>query len=296
MESPLSTKAVLVSLNISQWSARRHDKKITQETNDAHNATADAGRYNKLLLKKEALAPINAAVAAARTYHAVMTQPWADAGARLLPSKLVIPYQTKMRQLRQDFDKAAEQFALDYPRHIEERRRELNGMFNDDDYPGTREIRDRFAFGLEMFNVPDASDFRVAISQEYADDLRAQIEQSTQKALSNAMHDVTQRILDTVGRMAEKLRDYKPKHEENGKLVQAENVFRDSLVENVRELADLLPAFNLTDDIALEKISGRIKSELCVYDADVLRELDATREQVTASAERILQEVKDFLA
>lgn len=297
MDNPLSTKAVLVSLNISQWSARRLDKKVTQETNEAHNAVADAGRYNKLLVKKEALEPIGVAVTAARTYHIVMTQPWTDNGPRLLPSKLVIQYQTKMRQLRQEFDRVVEEFSLNYPRYVDERRRELNGMFRASDYPGTREIRDRFGFGIEMYTVPDVSDFRVAISKEYADDLRAHIEQSTHKALAKAMRDSNERILETVGRMAERLKNFKPKHVgEDGKLVAAENRFRDSLVENVRELADLLPAFNLTDDEMLARIAKQIKSELCEYDAEILRENDGTRLQVAASAERILREVKDFMA
>ena len=54
--STLSTRAMLVSLSISQWSGRRLDREITDEVNQQHNAAADAGRYNKLLLPKEALA------------------------------------------------------------------------------------------------------------------------------------------------------------------------------------------------------------------------------------------------
>jgi hypothetical protein len=40
------------------------------------------------------------------------------------------------------------------------------------------------------------------------------------------------------------------------------------LVDNVRELARLLPAFNLTGDPILANISERINAELCTYDAD----------------------------
>jgi hypothetical protein len=129
------------------------------------------------------------------------------------------------------------------------------------------------------------------------DDLKAQIEASTNKALGNAMRDTAERILETVGRMADRLSNYKPAFEkEDGEKVAAENIFRDSLVENVRELADILPAFNLTDDKLLEKIATKIKSDLCEFDAKELRENDNARLKVAQAAERILSDVKDFMA
>ena len=56
LTTPLSRKAVLVSVNISQWTARKLDREVTDEVNASHGAQKDAGRYNKLLLEKEALA------------------------------------------------------------------------------------------------------------------------------------------------------------------------------------------------------------------------------------------------
>ena len=297
MTSMLSTKAVLASLSIKNWSARRLDREITDETNEAHNASSDAGRYNKLLLKKEALAPIVKIITAARMLHLEMTQPWTDNGPRLLPSKLVVKYQTRMRALRIEFDAAVEEFCREYPNHVAARRKELNGMFRDKDYPHARDIKRKFGFGVDLFNVPDADDFRVQIGNEYAEDLKAQIEESTQKALAKAMRDSAERIVEAVGRMAERLKNYKPaQQDEDGKTIPAENVFRDSLVANVRELADMLPAFNLTDDAVLAKITDQIKSELCEFDAETLRESDNTRAKVAKSAERILEQVKDFMA
>jgi hypothetical protein len=53
--TPLSRKATLVSVNVSQWTARRLDRKVTDEVNRQHNAAKDAGRYNKLLIEAEHL-------------------------------------------------------------------------------------------------------------------------------------------------------------------------------------------------------------------------------------------------
>lgn len=80
----LSTRAMLVSLSISQWSGRRLDREITDEVNQSHNAASDAGRYNKLLLPKEALGGIVSVVSETRTDFLKRTLPWMDNGSRIM--------------------------------------------------------------------------------------------------------------------------------------------------------------------------------------------------------------------
>lgn len=65
----LAEKALLVTLNISQWSARKYDRKVTEEVNDTHQAK-DAGRFNKLLIDKTHLDEIQKIVNEARHFHA----------------------------------------------------------------------------------------------------------------------------------------------------------------------------------------------------------------------------------
>jgi len=46
----LSDKALLVQLNVSQWTARKLDKNATTQVAIANNTGNHAGRYNKSLL------------------------------------------------------------------------------------------------------------------------------------------------------------------------------------------------------------------------------------------------------
>lgn len=92
MANLLSQKAVLAGLTIHCWTARRMDRKITNEVHENHNAASDAGRYNKLLVSKEALAEVEKAKSQLRTEHMKMTQPWFDEGARILPTALYATY------------------------------------------------------------------------------------------------------------------------------------------------------------------------------------------------------------
>jgi hypothetical protein len=50
--SSLSSRAMLCSLSISRWSARKHDPEASEEIAQRHGAQPDAGRYHKVLLPK----------------------------------------------------------------------------------------------------------------------------------------------------------------------------------------------------------------------------------------------------
>lgn len=286
----LASKAMLASLTISQWSARRLDRDITDEVNESHGASADAGRYNKLLVAKSAIDPIQKVVNEARLAHLEMTQPWADIGPRLLPAALYMKYTERMSALRTAFEREVDLFARDYPSHVEARRVALNGLFKEKDYPA--DVRKLFCFDVAILPCPDASDFRVELAAEHADDIRRDIERRMQEAMDTAMQEPIRRIVESVGRMAARLRAYKPAAGGN----KAEGVFRDTLVENVRELAELLPAFNLKGDPKLDALTRRMNDELCVEDAKALRENDHARASVAASADAILAEAQALLA
>jgi len=46
----LNDRALLVQLSISQWTARKFDKRVTRDVASSHGTTIDVGRYNKVLL------------------------------------------------------------------------------------------------------------------------------------------------------------------------------------------------------------------------------------------------------
>ena len=115
MPSLLSQKAVLASLSISQWSARKLDKKATEEIHARNHAEPHAGRYNKLLITREGLQKVQHAAGEARTFQYAMTQPWMDDGARLLPSALFIDYANRIRDLKAEFHHADDEFASVFP-------------------------------------------------------------------------------------------------------------------------------------------------------------------------------------
>ena len=80
----LTRDAMLVSLRISAWSGRLYDREASDHVAVHHDASTSAGRYNKRLLPKAALAALNATMSEARTRHYAQSLPWDDKGSRLL--------------------------------------------------------------------------------------------------------------------------------------------------------------------------------------------------------------------
>lgn len=292
--TPLSRKATLVSVNVSQWTARRLDRQVTDEVNRRHNAAKDAGRYNKLLIEAEHLAEVNKLVSSIRQLHYSMTRPWCDEGPRILPNVLYSKFTDALRVLKRDYETAVDKFCRAYPDYVETRAKQLNGLFKATDYPSATEIRSKFKIELKVLPFPDAEDFRADLDDDTVADIKREITEMSEKVVDDAMKHTANQIIELVGHMAEKLNEQtaKTKSKKKGE----RSFYMDSLVDNVRELAELLPAFNLTNDPKLTAITKRIAKELCVEDAPILRKNDDVAEAVAKSADEIVKEVEKFFA
>lgn len=287
----LTTRAMLCSLHVKQWAARRLDKPASAEVNAAKGAAANVARVNKSLIGRTALAEIGRVANQAREEHYKRTLPWSDAGPRILPAAAFLPFQAAMRELESAFDAAVAAFLASYPDFVEAAKRDMGELFNPGDYPDPRHLKTLFSLSHRFSNLPSAGDFRVTMSAEHAEAVRAAIAADVQDSLAGAVRDTFQRVADSVGRMAERLAAYKPASDAG----RAEGVFRDSLVSNVAELAELLPALNVTGDPVLAGIAARLPA-LCERNADELRQDDNARARVAAEAAAIVAQVSDYLA
>ena len=94
----LTDKALLVQLNVSQWTARKYDKKVTQQVADQYQAMVEAGRYNKSLLPlNDYLGNIHKLTTTIRTEYYKNTLPWGINGTQMLPSKNYLSFMTEHR-------------------------------------------------------------------------------------------------------------------------------------------------------------------------------------------------------
>ena len=277
----LSDEAMIVRLSISQWTARKFDKSVSQKVADDYAVDADVGRYNKILIAKEAIRTITQATSAARSFHYENTLPWDDGGGRILPSKNFLTYSKEMRKLKQRTDDAVKEFLENYDEYREEARKRLNGMFRATDYPGRREIGRKFGFSTDIDPVPSAKDFRVSLQSKDMTRIQKQLEKRVEERVIEATKDLYVRLNEVVQKFADKLSD-------------KEAIFRDSLVENVVELVNLLPKLNVGNDPELEKVRKETQKRICAFEPDTLRKDEKVRSKAAEDAKAILDKMSGY--
>jgi hypothetical protein len=142
--------------------------------------------------------------------------------------------------------------------------------FEPADYPAKDNIKNQFHFAVEILPLPKPEHFNVEMKELYGAALVA----LTEKKISEAVTDTWERLMKPVFAMSEKLSS-------------PDTIFRDTLVENVKEMVNLVPSLNLTNDPKLAEAAAVIEKQLASLDPNDLRENKVTRQAVAEKAAAI---------
>lgn len=277
----LNDRALLVQLSVSQWTARKYDKKATKEVADANGTTTAVGRYNKSLLPmNDLLDNIHKKTTHIRQRYYDNTLPWGIDGTQMLPTSNYLQFMSDFRKERDEWNILVRNFVDHYDTLKEDAKRILGGLYDPADYPSAVDIRQKFHMDMAVFPVPSA-DFRVSIASDELSRIQQDVERRVAEAQTNAMKDVWQRLFDRVKHMAEKLADPKA-------------IFRDSMVENAREICALLPRLNFTDDPNLEALRQQVEASL-IRHPEALRNDPDLRRDTAAEAKAIMDKMSVFM-
>ncbi|MBB5511004.1 hypothetical protein HDG35_007301, partial [Paraburkholderia sp. JPY681] len=117
------------------------------------------------------------------------------------------------------------------------------------------------------------SQFGVDLPADVLTDLRSEIDQHVLASISTANNDLVGRLYEAVSKLADKL-------------YGATDV-RLGVTNQVRELCELLPKLNFTNDPKLNHILEQAKTHLAVHTGADLKESSVLRSQVAAKASEI---------
>jgi hypothetical protein len=278
----LTDKALLVQLNISQWTARKYDRKVTKDILTQHGASMGAGRFNKSLLPMNGyLDSVHNKATAIRQKYYTNTLPWGIEGTQMLPSANYLEFMTEFRKEKGEWESLVAEFISNYSRLKEDAKRLLpNGLYNESDYPCDDSIHEKFNIDMAVFPVP-SDDFRVEIGDAELNSIQQDVERRVAEASEIAMADIWQRLYDRVKHMSEKLADPKA-------------IFRDTMVENTRELCALLPRLNFADDPNLEDLRQQVEGSLLLH-PDALRNNPVLRDEKAQEAKDIMNKMSAFM-
>lgn len=277
----ICTRALLVWLSISTWSARKYDRKVTQQVNAEHAAVSDAGRYNKMLLPGDAptYKSLVSLCGAIREESYARTLAWSDTGWRCLPSAAFTDYTDWYRRRDADLSRAVDAFVADYPNLRASAKQRLNGMFNDADYPSSLDLRAKFALNLSYMPIAADGDVRVNLNADAVAMIEREVQGKIAASLDTAVRDAWTRLQDVTQKIADRLTD-------------PDAIFRDSLILNARETCTLLAKLNVTGDADLDAMRRRVEHDLTRYDAQALRDFPDQRARVADRASQLLDDMR----
>jgi hypothetical protein len=282
----ITSSAVLVELNISVWTANKLDRYQTDKVVADNSAVRDAAQVRKNLMAGTSMRKDIADYAAgSRLWHNTRTLPWADKGARLLPTSLFMDYKAEANVRRDTFNNMVDNFITHYPALVQTSQNYLRGLFNPEDYPSAEEVRSKFGYRLVFSPVPESGDFRLAIADQDLQDIRKQYEDNFDERLAEAMREPWDRMHKLLVSMSDKLTDNEG-DEENKKR------YHDTLVTNAHGLCSMLTHLNITKDPKLEQARRDLELTMLGADIEVIKESPEVRKDMKAKVDAILNKYK----
>lgn len=272
---------MLVELRVSQWTARKMDKRAAAFVAQQNQVDESVGSYYKSLIDPKILKDIASCVNEARKQYYKRTLPWSDDGPRVLSAPMYFEFMEAMSEQRQNFERMTRQFLNDYPYHREEAKRFLGSLFDEDDYPEPHKLAEKFNFKLHVNPLPHSQDFRCDIGTEEVDKIRAQIEEQTAATLQHSVKAAFDRVFKVAAQYVDRLE-------------KDDSIFRDSMVENARELVEIMPKLNITDDPELARLTDLVRDKLTAHDPQVLRTNMGARREVAAAAKTVVSDIENI--
>jgi len=281
----LAERAVLMRMSAGVPGKSRKDRKLSESVKSEHGLGQKSGAWVKTRFPDWALEPIEKVVNKAREYHAAVTLPF-DAGIGILPAPLIMEYGDRMRQFAGEFRNLVDShFKAKYPEMIEWAKQEHNGTFDASDYPEIDEVMESFYFKTEPLPVPDAAHFEGTVKSLLGVDSEG-ITMRVADAMQEAQRELMRRLIEPVKAMAVKLSEA-PKE---GKDCP---VFRDTLIGNVKAIAELAPKLNIAGDAKIDAFVTEIK-HLARLDPDALRREPILRNNVAHESAAVLKKLEGY--
>ncbi len=254
----LSTSSVLVSLKITQYSARKLDREASIDLCESKEASSDSGNFHKILIPKVHLQPIQRMVNAIRNYHYATTLPWEHRGADILPSKMYLTYVKEMGNLKTQFETLVNEFITDYPIIIKQVEKQLGHLYSESDYPNAELIRKKFSIGVDITPIPNVADFRIDLEHAEVEKIKSDLGTRLEAANNVAEQELFARLYTSVAKAVITLK-------EPGK------IFRNTLILNMLELSRKAPLLNINDNVDITNQSKDLKSLCEKVNIDELR-------------------------
>lgn len=288
----LNNDLLLYTLYAPTWTAYKRDKKATAQVKQLNNVkdTVKAGNFNKQLLPDcETLTKVNSYVGAVRNEFYLRTAAWGDArGLRVGKAEHYMDMQVWFGDKKAGLVPLVDAFINEYMTEVQKAQEELQDMFHADEYPPPDVVYSRFKLDLSAVPLPNTEDIRImsTLPDDVKDEIAARIKQDVNEALGGTVQEAFEAMYKPLAHMATTLKKY---HDGTAKKLY------DSVVENVRTMAEAARLMNVTGNPDVEKLAAEADKLVEGLSAKDLKESDGTQVIVGKKAQELANRIAKFL-
>lgn len=256
--SGLTNRALLVSLQVSQWSARRMDKEETEELAQRHGTSKENASVTKRLLASPALKAVHDKTNAVRWAYYRNSLPWGMEGVNVISTMGYLDFCKMMGEHMTDWRRLVQLFLAEYPYVRDNAQSILGTMWKEEDYPTPEVVARKFSIDCKFTPIAETGDWRVEMADDELDRLRKKTEADIAENIGIATTAAWEKVREVVEDSIKALSKPSP-------------TFREGLIENARKMCRTMTLLNITADPALESIRSAIEGSLCKQTFDELR-------------------------
>lgn len=270
----LQNRAMLVRVRIHRSHNRRVDPKATQRVASEFAVPIKTGTYYKKFLPDSAFDEVDSAEYQIRRMLERRTVKWGD-GHYMLPAHDYFDFVNEMRQLRDNFDTAADNLADNLVAYREAARAAQKDLFDARIYPKKEAFRSLFSVDVAFLPVPDSGHFAIDLGNEALDEMRA----SCDAELARRQEESAAAALSQLGKMVNRLQEALSDHTK---------IVRSSLVTSIVAYCDVLPKLCLSDEA--NAIAQRAKAA-CDRPIDQMRNEPEIRDAIAFELSTLVRRI-----
>ena len=285
----LATSSMLVSVDVNVWTATKQDRGISDEVTTMKKAELGTGKFTKYLFAKN---PKHHRIVKLRQlilkWLRQSTYRWNNS-QHLLPTVDLEKFKTEYDKYESEFNTAVEDFLENYQTLVSDEAFKQGDMFDKNDYPSVEELRHKFNMRLYVAEVP-SHDFRCQVSQDTADDLKAEYQQQANDIVRTVINDQCNRIVDVMRSISHCCGMIEGVDKEGQPTFKKRAIY-DTTFQRAKALVNTIKNFKPIDNEQsdmlqdavddLEKVIGGVST-------DLLRDSDSTRAEVKQGIDDIL--------
>ena len=274
----VQSSAAKVSFTCGVWTAAVTDKRATQQVEHANNKS-NVGKFKKeLLVDFKPVETLNYLGGLGRNTHYGLTHPFGKSGDYIVPTLDLPKYVKEISGIVQRFVDAKESITKDsYDEALIDEQLRLGPLYNADDYPTFKDLKDKYHMSWCLYPVPDSFVTNLEASQA------KEINDYYQQQHAERMEKFSNAVFAESLKHIKKLRDSLDYSGESKKSNPDYKVFKESTYAHVEDTIKVLERFNFGGDARMQAAHKILRDAFVGKSVEMLKHSEGLREEAKKS-------------